>query len=211
MTVTVRPEDSKNLPTADPSNFMTTEVDMKRLESAVREILLAVGENPDREGLLETPGRVARMYKEIFSGLREDASTHLQKVFESDRHENIVIVKDISFYSVCEHHLVPFHGKVHIAYIPSAGGLVGLSKMARVVETLARWPQIQERLSAQIADLIESELKAKGACVMIEAEHMCMAMRGVRKPNTKTITCVFRGVLETDKRSRGETLKLLKM
>lgn len=210
MTVTVRPEDSKNLPTADPSNFMTTEVDMKRLESAVREILLAVGENPDREGLLETPGRVARMYKEIFSGLREDASTHLQKVFESDRHENIVIVKDISFYSVCEHHLVPFHGKVHIAYIPSAGGLVGLSKMARVVETLARRPQIQERLSAQIADLIESELKAKGACVMIEAEHMCMAMRGIKKQGSTTITTTFTGAFKTDPHEQVRFMTLIR-
>ncbi len=155
-------------------------VDHKRIEKAVREILLAVGEDPDREGLLETPARVARMYAEVFSGLHSDPSLHLKKVF-TEKYDEVVLVRDIEFCSMCEHHLLPFTGKAHIGYLPD-GKVVGLSKLGRVVEGVARRPQVQERMTETIADMIENELGARGVAVVLEATHSCMTMRGVRKP-----------------------------
>jgi len=182
-----------------------------KIRNAVRDILEAIGEDPTREGLVDTPDRVVRMYEEIFSGLNEDASKHLKVVFHDEDHEELVIVKDIPFYSYCEHHLVPFFGKAHIGYIPKAGRLTGLSKIARVVETLAKRPQLQERITKEVADLIMSELKPYGVLVVIEAEHMCMTMRGVRKPGSKTITSAVRGVFEKDLAVRSEAMSLLTM
>lgn len=179
------------------------------IADAVRNILTAIGENPDREGLQDTPDRVARMYKEVFQGLHQDPEDHLQTQFTADKHEDTVIVKDISFHSMCEHHLLPFFGKVHIAYLPSDGRLAGLSKLARIVETLSRRPQLQERLCAQVADALESALSARGVLVVIEAAHMCMQMRGVRSPDSTTITVVSRGVLRLDSALRSETHRLL--
>jgi GTP cyclohydrolase I len=183
---------------------------MPAIMSAVTQILLALGEDPGREGLLDTPQRVARMYVEIFSGLREDPRTHLATQFCADRHEDIVVVKDISFFSMCEHHLLPFFGRAHVAYLPKDGRLAGLSKIARVVQTLSRRPQLQERLSSQIADAVWSALQPKGVLVMVEAEHLCMAMRGVRSPQSATLTVVSRGELETNERQRAEAFRLLK-
>ncbi|GAA0239492.1 GTP cyclohydrolase I FolE [Metaclostridioides mangenotii] len=182
-----------------------------KIRNAVRDILEAIGEDPTREGLVDTPDRVVRMYEEIFSGLNEDASEHLKVVFHDEDHEELVIVKDIPFYSYCEHHLVPFFGKAHIGYIPKAGRLTGLSKIARVVETLAKRPQLQERITKEVADLIMTELKPYGVLVVIEAEHMCMTMRGVRKPGSKTITSAVRGVFEKDLAVRSEAMSLLTM
>jgi GTP cyclohydrolase I len=182
-----------------------------KIRNAVRDILEAIGEDPTREGLVDTPDRVVRMYEEIFSGLNEDASEHLKVVFHDEEHEELVIVKDIPFYSYCEHHLVPFFGKAHIGYIPKAGRLTGLSKIARVVETLAKRPQLQERITKEVADLIMTELKPYGVLVVIEAEHMCMTMRGVRKPGSKTITSAVRGVFEKDLAVRSEAMSLLTM
>lgn len=178
--------------------------------AAVRQILMASGENPDREGLRETPMRVAKMYEEIFSGLNEDPCTHLLTQFSEEQHGDVVVVKDITFYSVCEHHLVPFFGKAHVGYIPDGGRLTGLSKIARVVHTLARRPQLQERLNAQIVDAIWETLKPKGVLALVEAEHMCMAMRGVRSPGSSTSTVASRGILETDIALRAETFALLR-
>lgn len=180
------------------------------ISRAVREILVAIGEDPDREGLQDTPKRVAKMYMEVFGGLYEDPRIHLQTQFTADQHENIVIVKDISFYSMCEHHLLPFHGKAHVAYVPDGGRLAGLSKLARVVNTLSRRPQLQERLSSQIVEALWSALSPLGVLVLVEADHMCMAMRGVRSPNSKTMTVVSRGVLETNAMMRAEAFKLLR-
>lgn len=167
-------------------------VDQKKIEEAVTLLLEGIGEDPSREGLLETPQRIARMYGEIFGGMEEDAGEHLAKRFSVDTHE-MVLEKDIVFYSMCEHHLLPFYGTAHVAYIPE-GSVVGLSKLARTVETFARRPQIQERLTAQIADAVMKELHPRGVMVMLEAEHMCMTMRGVRKPGSKTVTTASRGV-----------------
>lgn len=172
-------------------------VDQKKIEEAVRLLLEGIGEDPDREGLLETPKRIARMYSEIFGGMEEDAAVHLSKQFtaeESDKRaeSEMVLEKDIVFYSMCEHHLLPFYGKAHVAYIPD-GHVVGLSKLARSVEVFARRPQIQERLTAQIADALMKELHPKGVMVLLEAEHMCMTMRGVKKPGSKTVTTAVRG------------------
>lgn len=176
-------------------------MDKEKIMHGVRLILEGVGENPDREGLRETPERVARMYEEIFSGLNETASKHLSKTFESYAKEP-VIEKDICFYSTCEHHLMPFFGKAHIAYIPN-GRVVGISKLARTVEVFAKRPQIQEQLTQQIAQAIESELGSKGVMVMIEAEHTCMTMRGVKKPGTKTVTYACRGEFEKKEEMRN--------
>ena len=167
------------------------DVDLKRIEAAVRVILDAVGEDPNRDGLLETPARVARMYKEMFAGMNTDPGRHLSKVFEEE-YDEIVIVRDISFCSMCEHHLLPFTGKAHIAYLPS-GKVVGLSKLARVVEEVARRPQVQERMTHTIADLIEDRLSARGVAVICEATHSCMTMRGVRKPGSMCLTSAMRG------------------
>lgn len=184
-------------------------MNLKRLEKAVREILLAVGENPDREGLKETPGRVARMYAEVFEGLGKDPRK-VFKIFKNESHEEMVLLKDIPFFSMCEHHLLPFTGKAHVAYIPNLGRLSGLSKLARVVELLARRPQVQERLTGQVADTIMEVLQPKGAMVIVEAEHLCMTMRGARKPGSKMITSAVRGIFETNEVTRQEALSLIR-
>ena len=182
-------------------------VDHARIERAVREILLAVGEDPDREGLVETPARVARMYAEVFAGLHQNPRTHLQKTF-TQQHDEMVLVKDIDFASCCEHHLVPFLGKAHIAYLP-AGKVVGLSKLARVVDAVAKRPQVQERMTEEIAELIMSELRPRGVGVILEATHMCMTIRGVRKPGTTTVTSAMRGLFKTNPMTRGELMALV--
>jgi len=183
------------------------QVDLARIECAVREILAAVGENPDREGLLETPARVARMYAEMFSGLKTDPRIHLQKVF-TEKYDEVVLVRDIDFCSMCEHHLLPFTGKAHVGYLPD-GKVVGLSKLARVVEEVARRPQVQERMTEVIADLIESELSARGVAVVLEASHSCMTMRGIRRPGSLCMTSAMRGVFRDDPSSRAEILGLI--
>jgi GTP cyclohydrolase IA len=183
-------------------------IDLPRIEKAVREILIAVGEDPDREGLLDTPKRVARSYAEIFAGLHQDPADLLATTFDLD-HEEMVLVKDIPFYSTCEHHLVPFHGTAHIGYIPSHDGKVtGLSKLARLVEIYARRPQVQERLTTQIVDALVEHLEPKGAIVVIECEHMCMSMRGVRKPGARTVTSAVRGQLR-EQATRAEAMSLI--
>ncbi|MCQ2462650.1 MAG: GTP cyclohydrolase I FolE [Clostridia bacterium] len=183
-------------------------MDKKRIEAAVREILLAVGEDPDREGLVETPARVARMYEEIFSGLEDDPHRHL-KIFNEKSNEEMVIVRDIPIYSMCEHHLVPFFGKAHIAYIPTDGKIIGLSKLARIADCFARRPQLQERLTEQIADFIYTELTAQGVAVVIECEHLCMTMRGARAAGAQTMTSALRGVMRSNAKTRSEALALL--
>ena len=171
-------------------------VDKKKIEEGVRLILEGIGEDVNREGLLETPNRIARMYEEIFAGLYQDAKEPLSKTFRADN-EEMVIEKDIVFYSTCEHHFMPFYGKAHVAYIPN-GRVVGLSKLARTVEVFAKRPQIQEQLTTQVADALMEHLNAKGVIVMMEAEHMCMTMRGVKKPGSKTVTFAMRGAFEQD-------------
>jgi GTP cyclohydrolase I len=182
-------------------------VDHRRIEAAVREILLAVGENPDREGLAETPARVARMYAEIFSGLHSDPREFLQKKF-TQKYDEMVVVKDIGFASACEHHLLPFFGKAHIAYLPN-GTIVGLSKLARVVEALARRPQVQERMTEELADLLMAELDARGVGVIIEATHTCMTIRGVRKPESICTTSAMRGIFRDNQSTRNELMALV--
>jgi GTP cyclohydrolase I len=183
-------------------------VDQARIARAVREILAAIGEDPDRDGLLETPKRVAKAYAEMFAGLHQDAAEVLSTSFDLN-HQELVLVKDIPFYSTCEHHLVPFHGSAHIGYIPSADGRVtGLSKLARLVEVYARRPQVQERLTTQIVDAMMEHLKPKGAIVVIECEHMCMSMRGVRKPGAKTVTSAVRGQIR-ETATRAEAMSLI--
>lgn len=184
-------------------------VDQDKIKKAVRMILEAIGEDPEREGLTETPDRVARMYNEIFSGLCEDPEIHLEKIF-SEQHEEMIIVKDIPLYSMCEHHLLPFYGKAHVAYIPKDGKVTGLSKLARVVEGYAKRPQLQERLTSQIADSIMQRLNAQGALVVVEAEHMCMTFRGVKKPGSKTVTSAVRGLFRRNKATRAEAFALIK-
>nr|WP_257794273.1 GTP cyclohydrolase I FolE [Arthrobacter sp. zg-Y238] len=183
-------------------------VDRPRIERAVREILLAIGEDPDRDGLRETPSRVAKSYTEIFAGLHQSPSDLLATTFDLD-HEEMVLVKDIPFYSTCEHHLVPFHGSAHIGYIPSHEGKVtGLSKLARLVDIYARRPQVQERLTTQIVDALMTNLSPRGAIVVIECEHLCMSMRGVRKPGAKTVTSAVRGQLR-ETATRAEAMSLI--
>jgi GTP cyclohydrolase IA len=181
--------------------------DLPRMERAVREILIAVGEDPDRNGLLETPARVARMYAELFSGLHLDPRRHLQRVFE-EKFDELVLVRDISFNSMCEHHLLPFLGKAHLGYLPK-GKVVGLSKLARVVEEVSRRPQVQERMTHVIADMLAQELDAKGVIVVLEAEHSCMSIRGIRKPGAVTITSAVRGLFKTNQSSRAEVMSLI--
>ena len=184
-------------------------VDIDRLENAVREILIAIGEDPDRDGLLRTPQRVAEMYAEICSGLHEDPSRHLIVTFEAN-HDEMVLVRDIALYSICEHHLAPFHGRAHVAYIPGDDGrITGLSKLARLVDGFAKRPQVQERLTTQIADAIVEVLQPRGAFVLIEAEHLCMSMRGVRKPGTLTLTSAVRGLFKDNAATRAEVMALL--
>lgn len=184
-----------------------THVDHARIEQAVREILLAVGEDPDREGLLQTPARVARMYAELFNGLHENPSDHLKKFFSED-YDEVVLVRDISFNSTCEHHLLPFIGMAHIGYLPD-GKVVGLSKLARVVDIVARRPQVQERMTETIANLLESELQAKGVAVVLEATHTCMTVRGVRKPGSLCVTSAMKGIFRTNLSSRSEIMSLI--
>ena len=169
-------------------------VNKEKIEAAVKLLLEGIGEDVNREGLVETPARIARMYEEVFSGMDEDAKEFLAKRFHVENND-MVLEKDIVFYSMCEHHLLPFYGKAHVAYIPN-GEVVGLSKLARTVETYAKRPQLQERMTNQIADAIMEHLNAKGVMVMLEAEHMCMTMRGIKKPGSKTVTCVKRGEFE---------------
>ena len=185
----------------------TSPVDLARIERAVREILTAVGEDPDRNGLLETPARVARMYAEIFSGLRSQPELHLRRVFE-EQFDELVLIRDITFNSMCEHHLLPFIGKAHVGYLPN-GKVVGLSKMARVIDEISHRPQVQERMTHQIADLMDSELQPKGVIVVLEAEHTCMTVRGVKKPGAVTITSAVRGLFKTNPASRAEVLSLI--
>jgi GTP cyclohydrolase I len=182
-------------------------VDNARIERAVREILAAVGEDPDREGLRETPARVARMYAELFSGLRDDPRVHLRKFF-TEKYDEVVLVRDISFHSMCEHHMLPFMGQAHIGYLPD-GKVVGLSKLARVVEVISRRPQVQERMTEQIADLLVDVLGAKGVAVVIEATHTCMTIRGVRKPGSLCLTSAMRGVFRSHVSSRAEIMTLI--
>jgi GTP cyclohydrolase IA len=185
-------------------------VDRPRAEAAVRELLFAVGEDPDREGLRETPGRVARAYEEIFAGLYEEPDAVLEKTFD-EQHQELILVKDIPIFSTCEHHLVPFHGVAHIGYIPSPSGRVtGLSKIARVADLYARRPQVQERLTGQIADALVRKLEPRGVIVVIDAEHLCMGMRGVRKPGSRTTTSAVRGMLRSSSTSRAEVLALIR-
>ena len=186
------------------------DVAKKRIERAVREILEAIGEDPDRDGLVRTPERIAKMYiDEIFTGLREDPAHHLTVTFEAD-HDEMVMVRDIAVHSVCEHHLVPFAGKAHVAYIPGDDGrITGLSKIARLVDGFAKRPQVQERLTTQIADALVEELKPNGVLVMIEAEHFCMSMRGVKKPGSLTITSAVRGLFKTNAATRAEAMSLI--
>ena len=184
-------------------------VDQERIAAAVREILLAIGEDPDRPGLLETPGRVARSYAEIFAGLDVDPGEVLETTFD-EHHNELVLVKDIPIYSVCEHHLLPWHGTAAVGYIPGEDGrITGLSKLARVVELYARRPQVQERLTSQVADALVERLHPRGAIVVVQAEHMCMAMRGVRKAGTVTMTSAVRGLFQDDSRTRAEALSLV--
>ncbi len=182
-------------------------VDLPRIERAVREILAAVGEDPEREGLLETPARVARMYAELFTGLREDPRQHLKKFFV-EKYDEVVLVKDISFNSVCEHHLLPFMGVAHIGYLPN-GRVIGLSKLARVVEVVSRRPQVQERMTETIADLLVSELDAKGVAVVVEATHTCMTIRGIRRPGSLCVTSAMRGIFRSHLSSRSEVMTLI--
>lgn len=185
----------------------STPVDLPRIARAVREILLAVGEDPDREGLVETPDRVARMYAELFAGLHQDPRVHLRKVFE-EKYDEMVLVRDIDFNSMCEHHLLPFHGQAHIAYIPK-GKVLGLSKLARIVEVVSKRPQVQERMTETIAHLLVEELAPKGVAVVVEAEHSCMTIRGVRKPGSKCVTSAMKGLFRSNLPTREEVLSLI--
>jgi GTP cyclohydrolase I len=189
--------------TAEPR----VEVDLPRIEHAVREILIAIGEDPDREGLRKTPSRVARMYAELFSGLHDDPERHLATTFDEDHHE-MVALRDIPFNSMCEHHLMPFEGRAHIAYIPG-GKVMGLSKLARIVDAYAHRPQVQERLTAQIADLLAQKLHVRGCAVVMEAVHTCTTCRGVKKSGSVMVTSALRGLMQTVDRTRAEALALL--
>ncbi|MFD1074146.1 GTP cyclohydrolase I FolE [Longispora fulva] len=186
-------------------------VDVARIAAAVREILIAIGEDPDRDGLRKTPSRVAHAYAEMFAGLRVDPAQTLTTAFDAN-HDEMVLVRDIEVASMCEHHLLPFHGVAHVGYIPGMHGrITGLSKLARLVEAYARRPQVQERLTAQIADTLERQLEPRGVIVVVECEHLCMAMRGIRKPGSRTVTSAVRGRFKTDARSRSEAMSLLNL
>ena len=188
---------------------MSKEVDHDRLVKAVKEILESIGEDPNRDGLLDTPQRVARYFTEVTSGLRENPAEHLNKTFEVD-HDELIVVRDITFFSICEHHLVPFFGKAHVSYLPKKGGrITGLSKLARLVDGFAKRPQVQERLTGQIADAIEDKLDPQGVAVVLEAEHMCMSMRGIKKPGSQTVTSSMRGQFRESASSRAEVLRLI--
>jgi len=184
-------------------------MDKKIIEKAIKEILEAIGEDPKRKDLQQTPRRVAEMYEEIFYGINKDPAKELEVIL-GQKHDEIILLKGIPLYSVCEHHLLPFVGKAHVAYIPKQGRVTGLSKLARVVEILSRRPQLQERLTTQIAEIIMSKLRPQGCMVVIEAEHMCMSFRGVKKPGTLTVTSVVRGIFKKNEKTRAETLSLIK-
>lgn len=183
-------------------------MDLKKLEAAVKLILEAIGEDPNRPGIKDTPQRVARMYAEMFKGLQENPADYLKVAF-TDQHEEMVLLKNIALYSMCEHHLLPFIGKAHVGYIPQGGRLVGISKLARVVESLSRRPQVQERLTTQIADVIEESLNPRGVVVVLEAEHMCMSIRGVQKPGVLTVTSAVRGIFRQKEATRAEAFSLI--
>ena len=183
------------------------DVDIERIEKAVLEILKAVGENPDREGLKDTPSRVARMYAELLEGMRHEPSEHLNSIFH-EKYDEIVLLRDIPFYSICEHHLMPFIGKAHLAYLPD-GKVLGVSKLARIVDAFARRLQVQERLTDQIADFLMVNLKPKGVAVVLEASHSCMTIRGIKKPGSMMVTSALRGIFKKDSRSRSEVLTLM--
>lgn len=183
-------------------------VDKIRIKNAIKEILYAIGENPEREGLLDTPDRVSRMYEEIFSGLHTNPSNVI-KIFKEEHHEEMIMVKDIPLYSMCEHHLLPFVGVANVVYIPKKGNIIGLSKIARIVDIVARKPQLQERLSSEIADILMESLNPIGVAVIIEAEHLCVTMRGIKKAGSKTITSALRGLIKHDSRTRAEVMSLL--
>jgi GTP cyclohydrolase I len=191
----------------EPERESPGQIDQARIQRAVREILIAVGENPDREGLRDTPARVARLYAELFSGLHQDPRAHLRKFF-SEKYDEIVLVRDIAFESVCEHHLLPFMGKAHIGYLPD-GRVIGLSKLARVVEGVARRPQVQERMTETIANLLMEELNARGVAVVIEAVHTCMTIRGVRKPGCVCVTSAMKGSFRSNPTTRAEVMTLI--
>jgi GTP cyclohydrolase I len=196
-------------PGPDADAASASSIDTGRIERAVREILEAIGEDPDRDGLVRTPTRIAHMYEEIFAGLHEDPSHHLTVTFEAD-HDEMVMVRDIAVTSVCEHHLVPFAGRAHVAYIPGSDGrITGLSKIARLVDGFAKRPQVQERLTTQIADALVEVLDPAGVLVMIEAEHFCMSMRGVKKPGSLTITSAVRGLFKSNAATRAEAMSLI--
>ena len=200
-----------HIPGPDATSVSTGRVfDAPRAEAAVRELLIAVGEDPEREGLQDTPGRVARAYREVFAGLFTDPSEVLSKTFD-ENHRELVLVRDIPIYSTCEHHLVPFHGVAHIGYIPGKSGTVtGLSKLARLVDLFAKRPQVQERLTSQVADALVDRLDPSGVLVVIECEHLCMAMRGIRKPGSVTTTSAVRGIMRSNASTRAEALGLLR-
>lgn len=201
--------DSKTAPVNNTHPFVPADFDQDRAEKAVRELLYAIGENPERPGLLDTPARVARAYKEMFAGLYSNPDDVLNTTFD-EQHDELVLVKSIPMYSTCEHHLVAFHGVAHVGYIPGADGRVtGLSKLARVVDLYAKRPQVQERLTGQVADAVMRKLDPRGVIVVIEAEHLCMAMRGVRKPGATTTTSAVRGQFKTDSTLRAEALDLI--
>lgn len=208
--------DTYGIPGLDPRSAATSPTaaprpgfDQARAEKAVRELLIACGENPDRDGLIETPARVARAYREMFAGLYSDPDAVLDKTFD-ESHEELVLVTDIPMFSTCEHHLVPFHGVAHVGYIPNpAGKVTGLSKLARLVDLYAKRPQVQERLTSQIADALMRKLDPSGVIVVVEAEHLCMAMRGIRKPGARTTTSAVRGMLKNSASSRAEALDLI--
>lgn len=192
-----------------PDSVPAPPVDEARVAAAVREILFAIGENPDRDGLQDTPARVGRAYAEIFGGLSVDPSEVLSTTFD-EGHEELVLVKDIPVYSTCEHHLVPWHGTAAVGYVPNAEGrITGISKLARVVDLYARRPQVQERLTSQVATALMDRLKPRGAIVVVEAEHLCMAMRGIRKPGARTVTSAVRGIFQSDSRTRAEAMGLI--
>jgi len=188
-------------------NDSSPRIDLDRIRHAVREILVAVGEDPDREGLLETPDRVARMYAEVFQGLHQDPRIHLQKLF-TQKYDEMVLIKDIRFESFCEHHLLPFIGQAHVAYLPN-GKVIGLSKIPRVVDVLSKRPQMQERLTEELADLLMKELDAKGVAVVVEASHSCMTVRGVHKPNSSFVTSAMRGTFKEKLATRSEVMSLI--
>jgi GTP cyclohydrolase I len=210
MTVTVNGAAGQEEPGGGYAGRERPSFDKARAEAAVRELLIACGEDPDREGLIETPARVARAYRELFAGLYTDPDEVLVKTFD-EGHNELVLVTDIPMYSTCEHHLVPFHGVAHVGYIPNkVGRITGLSKLARLVDLYAKRPQVQERMTSQIADALERRLDPLGVIVVVEAEHLCMSMRGIRKPGARTTTSAVRGILKSSASSRAEALELIK-